>query len=394
VAGARVYFWKHFTFGPQVTNGLRVVYWNNIPAPYMVERFNALADRESMDFEAWFNDRIEQGRSWEVHEKTWRFKYRYLPTTRIGNRMLHWPLPLLRQRPHLLVSLYAEPSFLAGWGIAKLRGVRTAFWCQVTMDRWVERKAWKNAIKRVIFPRVDATLGSGEDSRAFAMRFGTPAHKAMCLRHAIDVAHYMNGSAEARLEREQLRKLLGLHGATFIYVGRLWWGKGVDYLLDAFATLQRQSTEAVSLLLVGDGPEEARLRQQCLRHGIHNVVFLGFKQKAELPKYYAMADVFVFPTLGDPYGLVVDEAMACSLPIISTSAAGEIRDRIEEGINGYVVPPEDSDALAARMLHLAENPALRERMGHASALRIRDQTPQKWAEDFERIVQHLVGQDT
>ena len=81
------------------------------------------------------------------------------------------------------------------------------------------------------------------------------------------------------------------------------------------------------------------MQRICAERGIRNVIFAGFFQKAELPRLYAAADVFVFPTLGDPYGLVVDEAMACSLPIISTSAAGEIRDRVESGVNGFVVPP-------------------------------------------------------
>ena len=368
-----------------------VVYWNNIPAPYMVERFNALADRDAFEFEAWFNDRLEVDRSWEVSESAWRFRHRYLPTTRLLGRTQHWPLPLLGRRPDVLVSLYAEPAFLAGWAVAKVRGSKTAFWCQVTMDRWVERKPWKNAIKRAVFPRVDATLGSGEESRAFAMRFGTPPDKAMCLPHSIDVVHYSAGACRARPLREAQRRQLGLEGTTFIYVGRLWWGKGINYLLEAFETVQRRSAEPVSLLLVGDGPEEARLKQACAERDIRNVVFAGFEQKPELPRYYALADVFVFPTLGDPYGLVVDEAMACGLPVISTSAAGEIRDRIEEGANGYIVPPEDSAALSERMLHLAQNPDLVARMGAVSREKIQGHTPEKWAEDFERIVLTLVN---
>lgn len=367
-----------------------IVYWNNIPSPYMVERFNALAERDAFEFEAWFNDRIESDRSWEVDETSWRFRYRYLPTTQILGRILHWPLPLLGRRPDVLVSLYAEPSFLMGWALAKLRGAKTAFWCQVTMDRWVRRSEWKDAIKRIVFPRVDATLGSGEESRAFAMRFGTPPSRAMVLPHSIDVAHYTIGSARTRPQRDSLRDELGLQGTTFVYVGRLWWGKGVNYLLEAFESVQRQSDKEVSLLLVGDGPEEARLRQLCAGRGICNVVFAGFKQKPELPRYYALADVFVFPTLGDPYGLVVDEAMACALPVISTSAAGEVRDRVEDGVNGYIVLPEDSAALSSRMLALAQDPAKRVQMGQASAGKIQDHTPEQWAEDFERIVQRLL----
>jgi glycosyltransferase involved in cell wall biosynthesis len=367
-----------------------VVYWNNIPSPYMVERFNALADRGAFEFEAWFNDRVEADRSWNVDEGSWRFRHRYLPTMRLLCRTFHWPLPLLGRRPDVLVSLYAEPAFIIGWTLAKLRGTKTGFRVLMTHDRWVPRHPAKEALKRFLFQRVDTIETPGEDGRRFAMRYGAPTERIFFATHTVDIPHLLAGASAARSQRNALREEQGLQGTAFIYVGRLWWGKGVNYLLEAFETVQRQSAEPVSLLLVGDGPDEAKLKQACAERGILNVVFAGFKQKPELPRYYALADVFVFPTLGDPYGLVVDEAMACSLPVISTCAAGEIRDRIEEGVNGYIVPPEDSAALAERMLQLAQNPALRARMGQVSADKIQGHTPEQWAEDFERIVEQLL----
>ena len=357
----------------------------------MVERFNAVAERDNLDFEAWFNERREIDRSWEVDESKWIFRYHYLPCLRVGKHSLRFPLTILRRkRPDVLVSLYAEPVFLVGWTIARLRGVCTAFWCQVTMDRWVRRRAWKDAIKRIIFRRVDATFGSGEESRAFAMRYGISSERAGILRHSIDVAHFTSGRANALQERERTRQELGLRGVTFIYVGRLWWGKGLDHLLDAFGVLQKRCEIDTSLLLVGDGPEEDHLRKRSLSKGLKNVVFTGFQQKQNLPRYYVASDVFVFPTIGDPYGLVVDEAMACSLPVISTSAAGEIHDRIKDDVNGYIVPAEDSIELRNRMEQLSHDPALRIRMGQASAQKIAGHTPERWAEDFERAVEKVM----
>jgi len=370
---------------------LNIVYWNNIPSPYMVERFNALADRNFFNFEAWFNDRIEPDRSWEVDENTWRFRYRYLPTIKISGRRFHFPLTVFGRRPDVLVSLYAAPSFLAGWAIARLRGTKTAFWCEVTWDKMVQRRTWKEWLKRAVLPSAFVTIGAGEDGRTYAMRYGVPAHRALSLIHVIDVEHFASGRSKVWEERDLIRTQLGLKSTTFIYVGRLWWGKGINYLLEAFDEVQRRAAGEVSLLLVGDGPEEIRLRQICQERGIRNIVFAGFHQKPEMPRYYASADVFVFPTLGDTYGLVVDEAMACSLPVISTSAAGEIRDRIEEGVNGYIVPPEDSAVLADRMFKLASAPELRERMGKVSAEKIAGRTPVRWAEDFEKIVNVILN---
>ena len=113
-------------------------------------------------------------------------------------------------------------------------------------------------MKKAIFPKMDAILGSGEESRQFAMRYGVPDEKALCLRHSIDVHHFESGIRKYLPMRGEIRDELGVTGTVFIYVGRLWWGKGINYLLDAFEQVQQSSSEEVSLLLVGDGPEGGR----------------------------------------------------------------------------------------------------------------------------------------
>jgi glycosyltransferase involved in cell wall biosynthesis len=166
--------------------------------------------------------------------------------------------------------------------------------------------------------------------------------------------------------------------------------KGISYLLDAYREVSRSAGE-VCLLMVGDGRDEARYRAYCQRHGLKNVVFTGFIQQAALPRYYAAADVFVFPTLGDGHGLVVEEAMVSHLPVISTSSAGDIRLRVPDGEAGFVVPPCDSAALAARMAGLARDPALRTRMASAAFERARAQDHDHYARDFERFVDRVLS---
>jgi len=79
----------------------------------MVDRFNALADRHSVQFEAWFNDRIARDRKWLVDESMWRFQYRYLPSFRFLDHIFHFPTMLFGKRPDIVVSLYAEPVLLS-----------------------------------------------------------------------------------------------------------------------------------------------------------------------------------------------------------------------------------------------------------------------------------------
>lgn len=369
-----------------------VIYWNNIPAPYMVDRFNALADRNNMEFQAWFNDRTHSDRSWGVEESAWRFDYRYLPVTRIGGLKLHWPLPVFGRRPDLIFSLYAEPVFISGWLAARSRGIKTGFRVLKTFDAWVKRNRIKDAVKRFMFKRVDAIETPGMDGREFALKYGALSERVFYATHTVDIDTFQKSCVLTKGEQETLRAQGGLIGFTFIYVGRLMAGKGLDLLIEAFSLVQQRCAHEVSLLLVGDGPQEAALRKICETSRIRNVVFTGFVQKRDLPRFYALADTFVFPTLGDPYGIVVDEAMACSLPIISTTAAGEIRGRVQDGVNGFLVMPGDSQTLAAAMLTLADHMELREQMGKISAHKVKNHTPQQWAQDFERMVHAVLSE--
>lgn len=353
----------------------------------MVERFNALADRGNFEFEAWFNDRIEPGRSWEVDESSWRFKYKYIPSSELMGNKFRWPWPILKCTPDVMISLYAEPVFLFGFMIAKLHGIKTGFWVEVTFDSWVKRRRWKEALKRLIFPRANIIVTVGEDGRQYALRYGARPDSVKYAPHVIDVNHFAQKAKAGLHQREKLRSRLGLVGVTFMYVGRLLCRqKGLDDLLQAYAIVQSRFKEEVSLVLVGDGEDQEYLHRRSKEMKLANVVFTGFIHKNDLPLYYVASDVFVFPTLGDPYGLVVDEAMACSLPVISTNAAGEIRKRIEHGVNGYIVPPENSAVLAEKMLILAQNAKLRKTMGMRSYKKIKNNTPEKWAEDFEHII--------
>jgi glycosyltransferase involved in cell wall biosynthesis len=108
-----------------------------------------------------------------------------------------------------------------------------------------------------------------------------------------------------------------------------------------------------------------------------------------LPGVYALGDVFVFPTRGDPYGLVVDEALAAGLPVISTTSAGEIVERVKPGETGELVPRDDIDALAAAMCRMCDDPIGIARMGQAATRSLVDRTPASWAVQIERAQRAL-----
>lgn len=362
----------------------KVVYWNHSPTPYFVARFNAIAERGALDFEAWFNDRREPIRSWNVNEREWLFPARYIPRRRLLGWAERIPVPELRERrPDLLVQEYDRAHLSAGFLAGKALAHRTAFRTLPNFDAWSERTWWREAGKKFVFRAVDAAKVPGPDGRALAERYGLPGERVDAVTQSIDVAGLSAARTEPPAERAQRRSALGLSGCVFIYAGRLWKGKGTDDLFTAYERLLESGTEA-SLLLLGDGPDEPRYRELAAR--LPRVAFAGFVQAQEIASYYSLADVMVFPTLGDPHGLVVEEAMAAGLPVICSSAAGDIAARLPDGRAGRVVPPADPAALERAMRELAENPQARSEMGREAASLAAGRTHERYAEEFETFV--------
>ena len=367
----------------------RVVYWNSIPSPYVVERFNALARRGNLEFEAWFSERREPDRSWDVHEQEWRFQARYITENSVAGLRLRLPVAELRElRPDLFVSLYASASFALGSFVARATGARIAFRVLPTYDAWVQRSGWKELFKHFLFRSVDGVKAPGPAGANMARRYGVPGDRIHAVTQSVDVAHYGRARKVPPGIRAERREQLGLQGCVFLYVGRLWSGKGLDDLFDAYRLVRLQQPNA-SLLLAGDGVDEARYR--AMARNLPNVTFAGFVQPRELPDYYALADALVFPTLGDPHGLVVEEAMAANLPVICTEAAGDIRRRLPDGRAGYVVPPANVAQLADRMLRLANDATLRKAFGAEGRCAVAGRVHEQWASDFESFVEGVLA---
>lgn len=366
----------------------RVVYWLNMPAPYFTERLNAVADRGQVEVEAWFNVIRESNRSWDVDASQWRFPARWIPERSLLGWRQHIPIPELREHhPDVFIMEWHRLHLALAFPPALACAQRTVARVLPTWDEVSQRTRWREAGKHWLFRSVDGVKGS-RDGGALAVRYGMDPARLSFVPQSIDVDHYATARSVGAGRRAELRERLDLHGCVFIYTGRLIWEKGVPTLLDAFAAIRPQAPDA-TLLLVGDGVDEPEYRARAERIG--NVRFSGFVQRQELPELYACGDVFVFPSLGEPNGLVVDEALAAGLPVISSDAVGDIRDRIRDGENGYVVPGGDAPALAARMRALATEPALRARLANADLSTLAPLRYESYAIAFERFIDRTLA---
>ena len=125
---------------------------------------------------------------------------------------------------------------------------------------------------------------------------------------------------------------------------------------------------------------EARLRAE----------FWGFIPRRDVPSAYEKGEVLVHSTWGDGWGLPVPEAMAAGMPVIGSTAAGSVVDLVEDGKNGFAIPPNDPDALYERMRFFCEHPEKVLEFGRRGRERMRSETPEAGAEKLARIVEELL----
>jgi phosphatidyl-myo-inositol alpha-mannosyltransferase len=158
-----------------------------------------------------------------------------------------------------------------------------------------------------------------------------------------------------------------------LFVGRLEPRKGFAHLLDAFPMVQREIPEA-RLVAVGDYSEReaADWREKAIERGVRDVEFVGRVTDEELPRYYRSATVFCAPSTGfEALGIVLLEAMACGVPVVTTNIEG-YRTVVRDESEGVIVPPKDPEALGRGLLALLTDPGRRERLGERGRARAQD----------------------
>lgn len=157
-----------------------------------------------------------------------------------------------------------------------------------------------------------------------------------------------------------------------LFLGGWEWRKGIRYLIETFSAISEQHPQ-ITLSLAGTGQDERSVKASFPKHLHSRVQVIPRIRPEDLSRVYAEHDVFLFPSLFEGEPLVIPEAMASGMPIVTTRTCG-MQDAIEDDISGFLVPPRNSEALGRRTLELLRDPSLRERLGRAAQQRARDLT--------------------
>ena len=269
----------------------------------------------------------------------------------------------------LLVHGYNRPAHWLAMLAARSLGVRV-----MIRDEATPISRHRGPVKRAVRPLYFAMLAAAADrflsigtlNGAYYRQTGIPADRIVPVPYAVDNAFFQ---AEDGADRAALRRELDLppDAPVILFASRLQKRKLPDVLLEAFRRLSPAAmARRPHLVFVGEGEMMAPLRAAAA--DLSTVRFAGFQGQRALRRFYDLCEVFVLPSVDEPWGLVVNEAMNLAKPVVVSDRVGSGYDLVRNGENGFMVPARDADALAGALSAILSDPGLARSMG----LRSRD----------------------
>jgi glycosyltransferase involved in cell wall biosynthesis len=299
---------------------------------------------------------------------------------------------LRRFRPDVVVSgeLGARTALSALY--ARLAGVPLVIWSYQSRAWAATASRARRAWRRALLARADAVVGMGIQAREVLRALGVPDTRLFDAPNAHDHESLTVALAgrDATALRAALRAGLGCRERVALVAGRLVPAKGVRPLLAAWRELDPALRDTWTLLFVGDGPLRAEIEAAAAAGAPGEILCSGAVAASDMVDFYVGADLLVFPSLGDPWGLVVSEALACCVPVLCSQLAGCADDLIRPGENGWRFDPLDAAGFR-RALGSALTCPDRDRMGHRARDIAKRFTPECMANGIRRAIAHAAG---
>jgi glycosyltransferase involved in cell wall biosynthesis len=309
---------------------LRVVIVTNIPAPYRLPVYEALAADQQIELKVIFCSGREPDRKWDLCEA--RFEQVHLRERFISyrGRFIHFNPEVwsaLRSfRPAVVITTGFNPTHLLAYAYARWHGAKHIAMTDGTLDSEKKLSSIHRWVRRKVFAGTQSFIGASKGSFELYRAYG------------ID---------EARLFKSHLCANNATYFAApvfekcydFIFCGRFVAVKSPLFVLEVARQVARRLGRRISVIFVGSGEMESEMRSVAENMSAEvAAVFPGFARQDELPELYGSARIFMFPTQWDPWGVVANEACAAGLPILVTPLAGAAGELVLDGENGFVLP--------------------------------------------------------
>ena len=368
----------------------------NSIVPYRLPVYRYLAQQENFRFHVCYLNRREGIRRWSFGESDLSFPHSFLPGTHLFLPGMDWALHinfgllglLLRLRPTIVVSTSWEtPAHYLMVLYGRFLRFKRVLWAGTFLYRKHSRNPIVWRIKSWYIKQFHAYLSYGSGAADYLVEHGAKPERIAVGFNTVDINFFIRRAEEFRRSDGLKRLRKDYPGRIILYVGRFLNFKGADLLLDALSQMKGQGW---TCLLIGWGPEEKRLREQCASLKLKDKVqFIDYFPAEKLVEYYVLARVLVVPSRVEPWGLVVNEGMACGTPVVVSNGAGSSLDLIEEGETGFRYPCNQTMKLAEILDHIMRDDALCQTISKNALGKIRNYTPEYYAQNLMKAMFEL-----
>lgn len=289
---------------------------------------------------------------------------------------------LRKLRPDIVINSSFNLNTLWGSLYARLYRKPSLIWSEATCYSERNRSFSRRWFRKMLVRLNDAYIPSGIEAKEFLLSLG--AAEGRCFT-AVDAIEDIQKSPDyEKIHEESKRVRSEQSDLVLLFSGQLIERKGLDLLFAAYEKIHDLSD--VTLWIMGSGPIEKELKEDAIRKDLRNVKFLGFMNEREKWVYYLASDIFVLPTREDIWGLVVNEAMLCGLPVICSKYAGCCKDLIEDEKTGFVIDPNDTESFAKVLRKIITNHGLRGAMSNNARKKVFEYGIEESAKGFLRAI--------
>lgn len=335
----------------------------NIIAPYRIKLFEEIAKTKDIDFKLILLSKESKYYShWKFSNSRMLFRACLIPgvcfNTSYESEICLNPLLLyymFKEKPNVIICAGFSFATILALIYRLLLGRPYIIWNEGTCLTESKISFLKKIIRRILVHFAGAYIVAGSLSKKYIESLKSPyCRKPIFLSYnCVDNTFFASNFDKHRKEwksNDNFRKLYP--EKNILFVGALTKGKGIYQLISVYKQIVSTTNEHIGLILVGEGPLRCYIENEKRINDLKYIFIEGFISYADLPKYYAIANVFILLSLFDRNPLVLFEALACGLPVICSKNAGNAVDFIENGKNGFIVDPFDTDDIIEKTYKL------------------------------------------
>lgn len=349
---------------------MKVLFMANIPSPYRVDFFNELGKHCNLTVTFEGKTATDRNKGWKAAESQ-NFKAQFMKgiRTKSDQFLCLDIIKIIRNGfDQIIVGGYSSPTAMLA--IEYMRLNKIPFWIEADGGLISQESTLKYKMKRHFISAASRWLSSGKTTSDYFIHYGAKRENIYQYPFSSLRENEILSNVISSEEKKKLRDELKMEEEKIVVsVGQFIPRKGFDILLKAWKDCANEE----GLYIIGaEVTEEYVQLQKELK--LKNVHFIGFKNQKELKKYYQAADIFALMTREDIWGLVINEAMANGLPVVTTERCVAGLELIKNGVNGYIVPVENVEETSNALNKILQDSTMQETMAKSNLDKIRNYT--------------------